>query len=138
MMERSRSRQDPLSALKVGQRELGRDIEILANNDHSLFDWVPMTLVGAWVPFGGAEDDPGYWRDSAGIVRFRGLIKSGVVPSAFTTLPQNFRPAGNRRFPLVANNGFGLISILASGVCTVETGSNVYVDLAAINFRAEL
>ena len=137
MMERSRSRKDIFGDIYTRLRDNEDEIGIVSQSDHSLFDWIPITLVGAWVAFGGAEDIPKYWRDSSGIVRMAGLIKSGAVPSAFTTLPANFRPGGNRRFPTISNGAFGYVSVLANGVCTVEAGSNVYVDLAAIAFRAE-
>lgn len=137
-MERSRSRLDPFSSLQVKNRDIQKQVDRLRNRDRSLPDWIDLTLAGAWVAFGSPEDDPGYWRDSAGIVRFRGVAKSGTVPSTLTTMVEGFRPVGKRRFPVVANNVFGYVSVTAAGVITVEAGSNVYVDLASINYRAEL
>lgn len=138
MMERSRSRLDPLSSLQVRDRDLQKQVDRLRNRDRSLPDWIDLTLAGAWVTFGAPEDDPGYWRDSSGIVRFRGVAKSGTVPSTLTTMGEGFRPAGKRRFPVVSNNVFGYISVTSAGVITVEAGNNTYIDIAAINYRAEL
>lgn len=138
-MERSRSRQNIITELMVRDRETQRTLRTLAARQNALFDWIDLTsLSGTWVPFGSPEDDPGYWRDSAGIVRFRGVVKSGTIPSALVTMGVGFRPAGKRRFPVVANNGFGYVSITAAGVITVEAGNAAYVDLAAISYRAEL
>jgi len=120
----------------VADREAARAIRRLESVDRSV-DWITPTLSGAWVAFGGSEQAPAYSRTASGMVLLRGVAKSGTVPSTLFTLPAGFRPLGNRRFPVVANNLFGYISIIATGVVTIEAGSNVYVDLAAVSFRAE-
>jgi hypothetical protein len=137
MMERSRSRLNPIDRLNVNDRNLKRDIVSIRNADKSLPDWITLTLIGAWAWFGLPEEVPAAWRDSSGIVYLRGVIKSGTIPSNVAILPVGLRPGGKKRFSVVSNNAFGYVYITSDGVITLGAGSNVYVDLAGVCFRAE-
>lgn len=137
-MDRSRSKLDIFGIMQRQIDDVCSQLGTLRNQNLALPDWVNApTLQGAWVNFGGAEDNAAFWRDSSGNAQLRGVIMSGAIPSLAFTLPVGFRPGGTRRFPLVSNGAFGYITVAANGQVTVSAGNNTYVDLAAVQFRAE-
>jgi len=138
-MERSRSKQNPLSSLQVTDRELAAAVDRLRQSNYAIYDWIPLTpLLGTWVNFESGEQVAGYWRDSAGIVHLRGVVKLGTIPGDLATLPENFRPGSLVRYPAYTNSGLGYVSIAPTGVIRVESGSNPQIDLSAVSFRAEV
>lgn len=102
------------------------------------YDWTPVTaFTNSWVDFaGGGFSQTGYYKDTNGIVRLRGSIKSGTVGTAAFLLPAGFRPAGDSNFACVSNNLFGFVIVNAGGAVIVQAGSNSYVSLDGISFRA--
>lgn len=102
------------------------------------YDWISIsTYQNGWVDYGGGTFGTApYYKDTYGIVRFRGAIKSGVVPNIAFTLPAGFRPSSLSYFPCVSNNLFGFLSVTAGGGVTVQAGSNAYVSLDGMSFRA--
>lgn len=142
MMERSRSSPDIIGILQKGIREVSTRVEAVSNRDQSIPDWVDVNAFnGAWVYFGGvgifAEDTVGYWRSSSGLVFLKGVVKSGVIPGDLFTLREGFRPAFKKRFPIISNGLFGILSISDVGVVRIEAGNNTKVELSGIVFRAE-
>lgn len=69
-------------------------------------------------------------------MRLRGSIKSGTVGTAAFLLTTGFRPAGDSNFACVSNNLFGFVIVNAGGAVIVQAGSNSYVSLDGISFRA--
>ena len=72
-------------------------------------------------------------------VKFSGAVASGAAnPSAMMTLPPGFRPAREERFPVLSGgNALGWVSVLPDGRLLHVGGSNAWVDLSPIRFRAE-
>jgi hypothetical protein len=97
--------------------------------------WINMALVAPWVNFGGALQIAQY-RKVGDRVEIRGVIKSGVINTAFFTLPVGYRPPtnGDMGWPVVSNSLFGYTVISSAGVCTPAVGSNVSFNLAGIWF----
>lgn len=93
-------------------------------------------FAGTWVNFGGGFNSAGYSKDADGVVHLQGLIKFGVIGSAAFTLPAGFRPAGTCNFPVASNGAYGQVSVDSGGVVTPSVGSNVYVSLEGLSFRA--
>lgn len=98
--------------------------------------WIAPTLINSWVNFGGVTNPAGYYKDSAGIVRLRGSIKSGTIGTVAFTLPVGYRPAFQELYAVNSNNAFGAASISANGDVTAQTGTNVVFSIDGITFRA--
>ena len=106
--------------------------------DTSQEAWIAPTLLNSWVNYGGGYANAGYWKDSHGVVHLRGLVKSGGTASTIFTLPAGYRPAANELF-LVASGTtptFAQIAIDTAGGVVFLNGSNGYVSLSGITFRA--
>lgn len=92
----------------------------------------------SWVDYD--SDRPArFCKDALGWVHLEGIIKSGTVPAAAFTLPVGYRPGhvgSNAHFIVDANNAAGFVQVNVDGVVNVGAGSNVYVSLAQIHFRA--
>lgn len=102
------------------------------------YDWIAVTpFQNSWVDYGGGTfGQVSYYKDTDGIVRLRGAIKSGAIPNIAFVLPPGFRPASTAYFQCVSNNAFGFVSITPGGSLSPQVGSNVYVSLDGISFRA--
>lgn len=98
--------------------------------------WIAPTLLNSWVNYGAPYDNAGYYKDPFGIVRLRGVVKSGTTPNAIFTLPAGYRPANNKLMPIVSNALFGAVSIASNGDVLSSIGSNVYFTLDGVTFRA--
>jgi hypothetical protein len=92
----------------------------------------------SWVNFNATADQfAAFWKDSAGIIRLRGIIKTGAVPSVAFTLPAGFRPAGLRRFAVSSAAAFGQVDVDPTGTVSPVIGSSTWVSLDGISFRTE-
>jgi microcystin-dependent protein len=93
-------------------------------------------FASGWVNYGDGRD-AAFRKEPDGKVRFRGLVKSGTVAygSPIFTLPVGYRPEQNESFPVVANDAFGHMVILATGDVYLVIGSNVWVDLHSVSFH---
>jgi len=148
MMDRSRSKPDVFRDIARQFSDLRNQLAALSNRDFSV-GWIQPTLLGTWVNFSTGSDGnhlAAYSRDSDGIVRLRGVIKSGAVPSTAFSLPQGFRPGnsgatnnqGIMRLPVVSAGAFGYVTVEWDGDVIISAGSATWVDLAGVQFRAEL
>lgn len=95
-----------------------------------------------WVNFDGRA--AAFRKYPDGKVRFRGLIKSGTIGAAAFTLPVGYRPLtgadnGEVYFPCASNSALGIAYVKPDGTPTPgivvpNVGSNVWFDLASIEF----
>lgn len=101
--------------------------------------WIAPTFQNGWVNYDIATYEPaGYMKDSLGFVHLKGLVKSGTVGAVpVFTLPAGYRPSKQNLFPTVANENHGTIYVRPDGVVQVTFGSNAYVSLSGITFKAE-
>ena len=79
---------------------------------------------------------PGYWRDPTGLVHLRGAASSGTVGLAIFTLPAGYRPASSVVFSVLSNGAVGRLDVSSAGAVTLTAGSNVYVSLSGVSFKA--
>lgn len=97
------------------------------------------SLANSWATtfaLSNGTDMPGYYKDPLGWVHLRGVLSSGVVGSEAFTLPAGYRPASLRIFSVISNGAVARFDVSAAGVCTPVSGSNVYVSLDGISFKA--
>ena len=99
--------------------------------------WQAPALLNGWTNFGGIHATAGYWKDPHGVVHLRGLVSAGVIGAAIFTLPAGYRPAQYEIFGAISNGALGRCDVdYATGNVVAAAGSNVYVSLAGVTFRA--
>lgn len=79
-----------------------------------------------------------YYKDVAGRVHVKGLVKGGSTGAIALTLPVGYRPEQEIRFPTTVNAAFGSLVVATNGSVTFEAGNpaTTWGSLDVINFRA--
>jgi hypothetical protein len=98
-----------------------------------------------WVNVGGVFSTAAFYKDPYGVVHLKGLIKSGTVGSPIFSLPEGYRPAAELNFAVLSNSALGILGIQPTcffQLCTfhnvtLDAGSNPWVSLDGISFRAD-
>lgn len=104
----------------------------------TLPNWTAPTFQNSWVDFGGGSVCPaGYYKDDMSVVRLRGFVSSGTVGLTIFNLPVGYRPLHDCNIPVVSNDTFGKLVVKTTGNVVLSIGSNAYVDLSSVSFRAE-
>lgn len=108
--------------------------------------WQTPALQNGWAPYGNGFNPPTYFKDSLGIVHLRGMVRGGTLRNTIFTLPAGYRPI-NRGLFLVASampsagatngSGFGRVDVANDGQVTAWEGTNEWLSLDGITFRAE-
>ncbi|MFB5761098.1 hypothetical protein [Paenibacillus medicaginis] len=103
--------------------------------------WITPTLLNSWVLY-DTNIPVGYYKDSNGIVRMRGFIKSGAVNSVIFRLPSGYRPKNsNMQFVAYSSDGskqiLGRIIVYSNGDVTTYEGNNWLFSLDSVSFLAE-
>ena len=90
-------------------------------------------LSNAWIDTAGARY--GYFKDTAGTVHLRGLVRNGTAVGILT-LPAGFRPSSNLDFTVQnkTTSGIASISVSTAGVVAISTNfvsgtMQVYLDV---------
>ena len=96
--------------------------------------WQAPVFVNSWVNYGSGFNNAGFTKDRSGVIRLRGLIKSGTVTASAFVLPVGFRPAQQHLFAVISNGAIGRVDVQADGEVVITAGSNVYVSLDNIAF----
>jgi hypothetical protein len=100
-----------------------------------------LSLANSWVNATASPATASYYRDFAKRVHLQGAVKDGMVGANLlsTPLPAGYRPMATRQF-LVAGGAAGLtatVEVYTTGHIIVVNGSNTYVSLDGISFRAD-
>ena len=98
---------------------------------------VDATLQSAWINYGSGTQSAQYWKDRLGIVHLRGMVRSGGIPSTMFQLPVGFRPSADEYFAVDSNSAHGLVYVTASGNVIAQAGSNLWISLSGITYRAD-
>lgn len=100
--------------------------------------WIQPTLLNSWVNYDTASFPPAsYFKDSFGVVHFKGLLKSGTIGQNFFVLPAGYRPLKQLHIATVSNGAFTNIAVTPVGGFTSQNGSNVWYSIDGISFLAE-
>ncbi len=92
----------------------------------------------SWVNFDSAiYSTCAFRKDALGYVHMKGLIKSGSSNVSIFDLPVGYRPLKYHHFPSISNSLIGGIRIHATGSVQMFAGTNAWIDLAVIHFKAE-
>lgn len=100
--------------------------------------WIVPTLTNNWVYYGSYFSPPNYYKDQNGIVKIKGVIKSGITTSGTVlfSLPVGYRPLFTMPYPCMSNDVLGQIHILNNGQVRIISGSSVWFSID-VSFRAE-
>lgn len=98
--------------------------------------FIAPTLLNSWVNFGTPYNNAGYARDSLGFVYLRGVVTAGAMLSPMFRLPAGYRPANEELLTGGSRDDFGRIDILPTGDVVPKFGTNVYVSLDGLRFKA--
>ena len=115
------------------------DIDNIITNQQA---WQNPTLLNSWINYETPQVDfppASYYKDSLGIVHFRGLIKSGTTAAntVLFVLPVGYRPAYDFHIPVASGNAFCVIRPEAAGNVEISGGASAsWIDLSSIQFRA--
>jgi len=109
--------------------------ELAADNEA----WIPVVggvgFTGTWVNFGAGGQPAGYFKDANGIVRLRGLIKSGTSGTSAFTLPNGYRPSVDQFYAVDAGGAYGRVKVNASGGSVIpDIGLTTATALDNISF----
>ena len=91
----------------------------------------------SWVNHDGAGTEPaGYYKDPWGVVRLRGLVKSGASGTVVFTLPSGYRPPYDFQQPIIAGYpNIGGVIVGANGLVYVYAAATTEVSLHGVSFR---
>lgn len=109
---------------------LGVDWE--TSTGYTIGSWQAPTFTNSWVNYGAPYSPAGYCSDNLGIIRLRGLIKSGT--GACFTLPSGYQPPYEIQLIGSSNTSNVTLTIAPTGVCT-PTGAGTYFSLDGMSFR---
>ena len=100
--------------------------------------WVSPTLLNSWVNYGGEFNTAGYYKDPFGRVHLRGLIKDGTATAGTVlfVLPSGYRPSATEVCSTLSNAAAADVQVAANGDVKILIGSNVWLSLDGISFRA--
>lgn len=99
--------------------------------------WITPTLVNGWNHFGSPTYNASYMKDSMGFVHLRGRVKDGTISSYFMVLPVGYRPTNTQSYVVDSNGSFGRLVVSSDGAVNCVVGSNVFVSIDGITFKAE-
>ena len=105
--------------------------------------WQLPVFANGWVNYSNAYSHAGYFKDSVGVVHLRGLIKNGTLTEMAFTLPVGYRPAKRGVFSVITDSGsfsdvaVGRMDIKGAGQVIPVAGSNSWISLEGVTFRAE-
>lgn len=99
---------------------------------------IPITaFLNGWVNFGAPWAAIAYYKDVMNVVHLRGMMMAGAIASSAFVLPAGYRPLFDEYFAVASNGAFGSVFVTPAGDVTPQVGSNVWVSLSGISFRAD-
>lgn len=100
--------------------------------------WIAGTLLGAWANglLGSGFAPVGYYKDTFGIVRLRGLPTGGVIGTAIITLPVGYRPEFRQLIATESSGAHGVIDLRTNGDVIASIGAAAQFSLDSVSFRA--
>lgn len=103
--------------------------------------WITPTLLNGWTAYSTLQP-VGYYKDALGIVRLRGMLKSGPNGSAVFRLPDGYKPSAMSEHVTVTKVTTGAVAIgnleiAPTGIVIPYTGGNEWLSLDGITFLAD-
>lgn len=127
------------ASIKVKARN-STDESIWGTASYTIPDFYPCQLVNGWTNYGDVFAPAGFTKTSAGLVKMKGLIRSGNTAAGTTvcTLPPGFRPADTLVFSVSNANEQSRVDVYPDGRVVVLTNhtSAAWLSLDEIQFIA--
>ena len=92
-------------------------------------DWTAAAFENAWVDQGGAWDTAAYFKDAAGIVHIKGVIKNGTNALTAFTLPVGYRPKQTIYAASLCNGVIGNTIISENGTVAPNGANNTFYSV---------
>lgn len=103
-------------------------------------NWITPTLLNGWELY-NVSTPIGYYKDAMGIVRLRGMAKSGSNAKPLFILPIGYRPLNLSEHPTITLNEtstlIGNLEIAPEGTIIPYSGGSEWLALDGITFLAE-
>lgn len=94
-------------------------------------------FLNAWAVYGGGFEEPGFYKDPFNRVHLAGLIKDGSVGDPAFNLPAGYRPRARQILSSVSSGDTAFrIDVLATGDVIPMSGTNTYISLSGLSYRA--
>lgn len=94
-------------------------------------------FLSGWRNYGENYNTAGFYKDRAGSVHLKGLVAGGSVGAAVFVLPLGYRPVGQEvHAVMTAPNAAGRVDVRPNGEVFPVAGSNAWLSLDGITFRA--
>lgn len=126
------------------QRLHGETRDFINNSVVTQQAWIPFAMKSPWVSKGAGFPVPGYYKDTLGIVHFRGVVQGGTIGTSFcVVLPVGYRACAFGLQVRIPTSGYssGLVPTTVTldslGNCVVSQGGVLDVLLDGISYRAE-
>ncbi|HMH69873.1 MAG TPA: hypothetical protein VK502_00585, partial [Candidatus Saccharimonadales bacterium] len=105
----------------------------------SFGSWNPLTLQNSWTLFDPAYSTPQYAKGTDGIVKVKGMIKSGNTGAGIViaNLPVGYRPKETLLIHSVAWGAYARVDVQPNGDVTAQGVNSGWTSLDAITFIAE-
>jgi hypothetical protein len=106
--------------------------------------WKVPTLLNAWQNYGAPFNPVGYWKDSNGVVHFRGSLAVGTIGTTMFQLPVGYRPPYTEVLQCLCYSttlGYvpGRVDIPSTGLVYCQTGplsgNTLYFGMDGLTFR---
>lgn len=97
-------------------------------------------LAANWSLYAAGFQAIGFYKTPAGVVYVQGMLKKSIAVvsgEVLFTLPAGYRPLGTCVFTVTSNGAIARVDVQPDGDVAVVSGSNVWLSLAGISFRAE-
>ncbi len=89
---------------------------------------------GTWSNYDTTFNTAAFFKDLHGVVHLKGMVKGGS--GTIYTLSAGYRPAMTELLSTHASGGIGRIDITTAGAVVLQAGTNSYVTLDSLSFRA--
>ena len=105
-------------------------------------DWHEVGAAGepafsnSWVNFGSNYTTCGFMKDTLGFVHLKGLVKNGTINQVIYVLPSGYRPATRDIYGVDSNGAHARLDVAEDGAVKPMAGSNAWVSLSGIIFKA--
>ncbi len=96
--------------------------------------WIYPTLLNGWI-----GPTLKYWKDSAGIVRFEGDVRSGLIGSIVFKMPEGYQTETYNRYISLAADQMAQIRFFQNGEVIYQAGpqSPTWLQFSGISFKAK-
>jgi hypothetical protein len=101
----------------------------------------PPALTNGWVQYSATNRSAvGFWLDPMHCVHLQGHVASGELHEPVFTLPVGLRPAKDKTFAVAGapskGGGASVVRISQAGAVCVDAGSNAWLSIDGVSFRA--